>query len=57
MWKAQQILENARREDKTKENYRFYVLLLKQSDVADDYEKYEEAKAQLKEILEEEYDR
>lgn len=52
MWKVQQIIENARREDKTKENYRFYVLLLKKSDVAGDYEKYEEAKAQLRQIFE-----
>ena len=52
MWKTEQILENARKEDKTIFNYRFYCNLLKFSDVANDFEKYEEAKQKLKEIME-----
>lgn len=56
MWKVEQIIENAKKEDKKAENLRFYLCLLKFSDVADDYEKYEDAKENLRKILEEEYD-
>ncbi len=53
MWKVEQILANARYDKKGDyEIYAIYIYYLKNSDVADDMKAYEQAKKELKEILE-----
>ena len=53
MWKAEQILANARYEKKKDYSiYAYYLDYLKNSDVAYDSKTFEKAKKELKEILE-----
>ena len=58
MWKADQVLANARYEKKNDYSiYAIYIDYLKNSDVADDMKAFEQAKKDLKEILEVENER
>ena len=53
MWKVEQILANARYEKKCDYSiYAYYLDLLKNSDVVNDAKAYEQAKKELKQILE-----
>ena len=53
MWKADQVLANARYDKKGDYSiYAYYLDLLKNSDVANDSKAFEKAKNELKEILE-----
>ena len=53
MWKVEQILANAKYEKKNDYSiYAIYIDCLKDSDVADDMKAFEQAKKELKEILE-----
>lgn len=53
MWKSRQVLENAEKDKKGDYGvYSYYVSLLKQSEVASDFEKYSCAIRCLKKILE-----
>ena len=53
MWKVEQILANAKYEKKNDYSiYAIYIDYLKNSDVAYDSKAYEQAKKELKEILE-----
>ncbi len=53
MWKVEQILANAKYENKKDYSiYAIYIDFLKNSDVADDMKAYEQAKKELKQILE-----
>ena len=52
MWKVEQILENARNDKKGDiETYKYYITLLKQSDVVLNNKKYYSALRELTEIL------
>ena len=53
MWKVSQIMANAKYERKGDYSiYAYYIDLLKNSNVANDGNAYEQAKKELKEILE-----
>ena len=53
MWKVEQILANARDEKKCDYSiYAIYIDYLKNSDVVNDMKAFEQAKKELKEILE-----
>ena len=53
MWKVEQILANAKYEKKCDYRiYAYYLDLLKNSDVANESKAFEQAKKELKEILE-----